>query len=241
LSVVVTRNGAHKQVLLNRPDRRNALGAEIVERLIEVVEESAGDGTRLLELSGAGRNTCAGFDMTDVAAASEGDLVLRFIRIEHLLQALYHASFHTLAFAHGRVVGAGADLVLACRHRIGTPDSMFEMPGAGFGLVLGTRRLRTAVGDAVAADLLSGPFDATKAATSGFLTAVVDRDGWEAISERRLQSATALDGETDRAILRVLSADTRAQDMTDLVASASRPGLKERIAAYIAARKGAPR
>lgn len=241
MSILVTRDGALKTVVLNRPDRRNALDAATVEALIAAVSDSATDGTRLFVLRGEGKNTCAGFDMAEVETQSEGDLLLRFVRIEELLQALYHAPFHTLALAHGRVVGAGADLVLACRHRIAAPDAMFEMPGAGFGLVLGTGRLGAAVGEAHAAELLAGPFDAAKAERLGFLTGVASRADWDGLVANRLKVASALDSDTNRAILRVLGHDTRARDMAELVASAARPGLKERIAAYIAARMGAAR
>ena len=237
MSLVVTRQGGHKTIMLDRPARRNALDAALVERLLAAVEGSADDGTRLLEIRGQGHNTCAGFDMSAVDAASEGDLLLRFVRIEQLLQAIHHAPFHTLAFAHGRVVGAGADLVLACHHRIGEPASRYEMPGAGFGLVLGTRRLRTTVGAASACGLLAGPFDAPEALRTGFLTDTATREEWPHHAARCLALAEKLDPETDRAVLRALAVDTRGQDMADLVASASRPGLKDRIAAYVAARK----
>ena len=51
-------------------------------------------------LEGAGNHFCAGFDFTGYQDQSEGDLALRFIRIETLLQALHHAPFETLALAH---------------------------------------------------------------------------------------------------------------------------------------------
>ena len=128
------------RLTLNRAQKANALSASLVEALLDAVEYAATDGTRLLILEGAGAHFCAGFDFTDVQAQSEGDLVLRFIRIETLLQALYHAPFETLALAHGRVFGAGADIVASCSQRIATPDTSFRMPGLRFGVVLGTRQ-----------------------------------------------------------------------------------------------------
>ncbi len=237
--ILVERDGPHKRVRLNRPDQRNALSVGTVESLLQVVEESAGDGTRLLELSGEGRNFCAGFDLSDLDSQSEGDLLLRFVRVEQMLQAVYHAPFHTMALAHGRVVGAGADLVLACRSRIAAPGTQFEMPGAGFGLILGTRRLGAAIGNDRALALLAGPFDAETARAAGFLQDIVPREDWPAIAARKLAVATRLAPETERAMLAALRADSRAQDLADLVASAARPGVKQRIAAYIAARTGA--
>src|SRR3546814_4977267 len=77
---------------------------------------------------------------------SEGDLVLRLIRIETLLQTVWHLPFPTLALARGRVFGAGADLFCACSRRVAEPGTSFRMPGLGFGIVLGTRRLMARVG-----------------------------------------------------------------------------------------------
>ena len=233
----IERDGGCKRVRFNRPEQRNALSASAVETMLEVIAESESDGTRLLELSGEGRNFCAGFDLSDLDSQSEGDLLLRFVRVEQMLQAIHHAPFHTLALAHGKVVGAGADLVLACRTRIAAPGTQFEMPGAGFGLILGTRRLGATVGNDVALDLLSGPFDGEKAKESGFIHEIIAPESWPAVSARTLAVATRLAPETERAMLAALRADTRAQDLADLVASGARPGVKQRIAAYAESRK----
>jgi len=237
--LIVDRDGAHKRVKFNRPEQRNALSPAVVEQMLEVLAESEADGTRLLELSGEGRNFCAGFDLSDIDSQSEGDLLLRFVRVEQMLQAVHHAPFHTLALAHGRVVGAGADLVLACRSRVAAPGTLFEMPGAGFGLILGTRRLSATVGNDAALDLLSGPFDAEKARAAGFIREIAVQEDWHGVSHRILAQATRLAIETEKTMLGILRADTRAEDLADLVASGARPGIKQRIAAYAAGRKGA--
>src|SRR5476649_249453 len=104
-------DGHVTRLTLNRPQKANALSASLVEALINAIEYACTDGTRLLILEGNGNHFCAGFDFTDYAEASEGDLVLRFVRIEHLLQQIYHAPFATLVLAHGKIFGAGADIV----------------------------------------------------------------------------------------------------------------------------------
>jgi len=134
------------RLTLNRPQKANALSGALVEALLDAVEYACTDGTRLLVIEAAGDHFCAGFDFTGYQDASEGDLALRFIRIETLLQEIHHAPFETLAFAHGRNFGAGADLVAACSQRIAAPGSTFRMPGLRFGVVLGTRRLAARVG-----------------------------------------------------------------------------------------------
>ena len=106
------------RLTLNRAAKANALSASLVEALINAVEYAQTDGTRLLIFEGNGSHFCAGFDFSGYDEATEGELVLRFVRIEHLLQCVHHAPFATLALAHGKIFGAGADLVCACSTRI---------------------------------------------------------------------------------------------------------------------------
>src|SRR5689334_13159982 len=96
-------DGHLTRLTLNRPQKANALSATLVEALLDAVEYAHGDGTRLLILEGAGDHFCAGFDFSGYQDMSEGDLALRFIRIESLLQTVHHAPFETLAFAHGKI------------------------------------------------------------------------------------------------------------------------------------------
>ena len=68
------------RLTLNRPDKANALDAEIVEALLGGIETACAGGTRLLVLAGAGRHFCAGFDLSDLDTISDGDLLHRFCR-----------------------------------------------------------------------------------------------------------------------------------------------------------------
>lgn len=224
------------QLTLARPERGNALGPDLVEAALQAIEQAIGDGARLIVLRGAGRHFCTGFDLSDLAQLSDGDLLLRVVRIEALLQAVHHAPVPTLAIAHGATTGAGADLVAACQHRWALPETRFAFPGAGFGLALGTRRLALRIGPDAARDLVgSGRRIAVEAAAGlGLITRVVAAGKIEA--ELAATAATlAIDRETTARINTLTVPDTREADMAALVASAARPGLKARITDYVAA------
>lgn len=226
-----SHDGHVTRLTLNRPAKANALSASLVEALINAIEYAGTDGTRLLTIEGGGKHFCAGFDFTGYHEASEGDLVLRFLRIEHLLQQIYHAPFTTLALAHGKIFGAGADIVCASSLRVAAPGTTFRMPGLRFGLVLGTRRLAQRIGTDAARDLLtaSRTFDADVALALGFLTQISPPDGWPALTHSLREAVDTL---TRPALARLNEhtvPDTRAADMAALVQSASVPGLKERI------------
>src|SRR6185437_2862278 len=127
--VSMKRDGRTLEIELACPGRANALTANAVESILDAIEGEAAEGVSLVIFSGQGRNFSSGFDMSNVESASDGDLLYRMIRIEMLLQAVFHAPFMTLALAHGNVVGAGADLMCACSMRVAAPGSAFLMPG----------------------------------------------------------------------------------------------------------------
>ena len=212
---------------LQRPERGNALGPELVEGLIHAAEAAMADqSVHTLVLRGDGRHFCTGLDLTDLATLSDGDLLLRLVRIETLLALLWHAPIRTLALAHGRTWGAGADLFAVCEQRLVHPDTTLRFPGAQFGIVLGTRRLAERIGvDAARALVLEGgELDAPQALALGLATQLGDMVVEMAVS--RPDAATA------HAIRSATRADCRDTDLAALVRSAARPGLQARIGAY---------
>ena len=221
---------------LDRPEKRNALSAGLVDALLEQVTGAAARGVRLLVLRGAGKNFSAGFDMGGYEEQSEGDLVLRFIRIEQLLQAVRHAPFDTLALAHGRNFGAGVDLIAACARRVAAPESSFRMPGLRFGLVLGSRLFAQRVGHERARQVLqvSQTFNAAEAREWGFLTDVASQEHWAPVLKRALAESAALPPAAAARLFAVTSPDHRDADLAELVRSAAEPGHMSRIAANLA-------
>jgi enoyl-CoA hydratase len=236
-------------VALNRPSRGNALSAMLVEALLEAIARAVADpAVHTLMLAGAGRHFCTGFDLGDLDTASDGDLLLRVVRIETLLDAVWRAPVRTVAVATGRAWGAGADLFAACDLRLVTPEATLRFPGAAFGLVLGTRRLAERVGADQARQWIAEgtTLDATAAVAAGLASRIVasseDDPRADTLARWRHEAfgaAPVIDRETLAAI-RAASrpaggpgADALADaDLAALVRSAARPGLKARILAY---------
>lgn len=243
------RDGPVLQLQLNRSDKGNALSPELVLELTQAITDASQDPTiRLLVLSGQGRHFCTGFDLSDLDQQTDDSLLARFTRVELMLQALHAAPMTTLALAHGRTMGAGADLFAACRERWIVDDARFAFPGAGFGLVLGSARLSALVGAPQAADWIeSGAlFDSGDACRSGLATRRIDADALADATAALAQRSSRLDTRTQQLIGQAIAAGrhghdaaARAADLERLVRSAAQPGLRERIAAYRAAQKRA--
>ncbi|WP_132980281.1 MULTISPECIES: enoyl-CoA hydratase/isomerase family protein [unclassified Pigmentiphaga] len=222
-----------RRLVLDRPACGNALSAALVAALSEAVNACVRDDVRCLVIEGAGRHFCTGVDLSALDRETDDSLLARFIRIELLLQAVHRAPFETVAVAHGRVAGAGADLFAACRRRLIRDDVSFAFPGAaGFGLVLGTRRLAALVGGDTAQDWIrSGRWiDADEALAAGLAQARID-----AARNRDAPAAHAPDAGTQALLdqaMRTAQADD--PDLALLARSAARPGLKQRIQEYAA-------
>lgn len=239
--LAIERNGTRLDVTLTRPERSNALSATLVESLLDVLKAAETDGTDLVTFRGQGDNFCSGFDLGNLEDQSDGDLLLKLVRIEHLLQTIAYAPYATLALAQGKVIGAGCDLFCACSERVVAPGGLFRMPGWRFGIALGTRRLVQRVGTDAARSVLADSriFAADEALKIGLATSVVEREEWPRIMKSAGERASLLEPVSRSLLLKLTAPDSRVADLGALVESASRPGLKDRILQYRAAERAA--
>ncbi len=219
---------------LARAHKRNALDDELVQALTEGVDQAHARGADMLVFQGQGTNFCAGFDFTGFDQASHGDLLLRFVRIEQLLQKIDASSALTVGLAQGKNFGAGVDLLVACKHRVCSQDASFRMPGLKFGLVLGTRRLAHLIGAANTRTVQQSAqtLNAQRALALGLVNELKDPSDWLGVIQEQGQQAQALAPEARAALYRVLHRSDEQADLAELVQSAAASGLKQRIAHY---------
>ncbi len=220
---------------LERPDKLNAFNEEIVEGLIAGVEEASRNRSRLLIIKGSGRAFSAGFDLSGLRDQTDGDLALRFVRIELLLQSILGASMSTLAFVHGRCFGAAADLFSVCDRRVASPDATFRFPGLHFGVVLGTRRLARLVGSDHAKSILETTrvIDAAEAQSMGLVNMVLPEGEWDSEAERAHRDASTLPRNVQAEMLYRMRTRPKDEDLAALVRSVAEPGLKSRVSTYL--------
>jgi enoyl-CoA hydratase/carnithine racemase len=223
-------------ITLDRRDRGNALSQEAVERLsAELTLAESALETDTIVFRSEGANFCTGFDWSDTESASDGDLLLRFVRIEMLLAAIWSSSKRTVALIQGRAWGAGADLAIACDVRFAEPKATFRFPGAAFGVVLGTRRLAERVGTDVARNLvLTGvSLRADEAKANGVVTELGSVQAEDL--PRVVPPLGGVDEATRRAVHAASLPGGLDTDLANLVRSVARPGIGERLAKFRAA------
>ncbi|HSJ97535.1 MAG TPA: enoyl-CoA hydratase/isomerase family protein [Myxococcota bacterium] len=220
-------------VVLDRPEKGNALSPEMVARLQAGVDAASADpAIHTLALRGEGNHFCTGFDLSTLEEETDATLLERFVRLERLLQAVWHCPKRTVVLAQGRAWGAGADLFASCDVRGATAGATFRFPGAGFGILLGTRRLAELVGWDRARPLVTegATLDLPGALAAGLAAERVEGEPGAWLAARC--APPAVDLETLAAVRRATRPDHRAEDLESLRASASRPGIKRRIEAY---------
>lgn len=145
--LVEERHPGARLVLLDRPDRRNALDMPTVERLGSQLLE--GDPKVVVLGSTDARAFSAGVDRT--ISAHERRILSD--RLYALYQAMQEASTIVIAAADGHCVGAGAQLLLASDIRIAGPRTAIRFAGAGHGLAVGAWGLPALVGRGRALEL----------------------------------------------------------------------------------------
>jgi 2-(1,2-epoxy-1,2-dihydrophenyl)acetyl-CoA isomerase len=182
------------EIVLNRPDRRNALSGEMLVALARVLDEfDRSDDVGAILLTGAGQAFCAGGDVKNFAAtggagASGGPAVAMPERIARQLDTqratvgrLHAMTTPVVAALPGAAAGAGLGLALAADLRIGCPRTVLVTAFAAVGLSgdYGTAwLLHRLVGPARSRELmfLSERVDADEALRLGLLTRVVPED-----------------------------------------------------------------
>lgn len=230
--LICTREDDVLLLTLNRGSKANSLTPTLVEDLITALDQP--DNVRMAVIRGEGKHFCAGFDLSDISELSDGDLLWRFVRIELLLQKIYHSPFPIVALGHGQIVGAGADLFVACWHRVAAPCAKLKMPGWNFELALGTGRLAALIGQDAARDMLidTRSISAEKAREIGLASDLIEKEGWEDLVTTLGARARTLPTEATTNMLALTGSKSAELDLAALVRSAARPGLKARVEKY---------
>jgi len=121
-------------IILNRPDKRNALNMPLLAQLIEVVEEER-ERRRVIVLRGEGQVFCAGLDLKEATDESKSHESAGLVA--HVLKAIYEARCVTIAAVHGAAVAGGAGLMTVCDAIVAGEGTVIGYPEVRRGLVAG--------------------------------------------------------------------------------------------------------
>ena len=181
MSTVLTEDhGAVRHVVLNRPEKRNALNDELILGLREAFQAAAADRDVLcVVVRGAGPMFSSGMDFGGLAALAADPGRLREFR-RPILEAwnlLEEMAKPTICQVHGACIGGAMELALACDLRVMAADALIGMPETRVGLIPdvgGSSRLPAVVGLGRAKELVmtGRMIDGTEAERIGLVNRV---------------------------------------------------------------------
>lgn len=153
------------EITLNRPDKRNAIHAQLLSELADAVAEAEKHpDARLIVLRGAGKAFSAGLDLMAMGGNVEmfgpdwiehPHLITR--HWQRTISRLTESTLPTIALIHGYCLGAGLELALACDFRYAAEDSKLSLEETRLGLIPdagGTTRLVGLIGLARAKEMI---------------------------------------------------------------------------------------
>jgi enoyl-CoA hydratase/carnithine racemase len=250
-AVLIERDGAIATVVLNAPDRLNALSlASWTELGARMRELSADDALRCVIVRGAGTKAfAAGADLSEFpevrASAAQGRVYGETIHAT--MRAIGECRHPTVAMIHGDCVGGGLEVALMCDLRICGAGSRFGIPINRLALTMGYGELAgllAVVGPAVALEILleGRVFGAQEAFDKGLVQRVVaDQDvAAEArAAAERIAAGAPLVARWHKQFIRRLSATPQLSDAdwAEGYACFDTADFREGLAAFLAKRE----
>ena len=198
--VRVERAGAIATVLLNRPEKLNALTMEMWRRVGEAFRDlDADDGVSCVVLSGAGdRALSPGADISEFAEVrSDSQTAADYGGLMHVaMGAIGNCRHPVVARIKGLCVGGGLELALMCDIRIAGAGARFGIPVNRLGLVMAYPEIEALlglVGPSVALEILfeGRVFDADEALAKGLVNRVVPDDQLDAAVAEAVERISA--------------------------------------------------
>src|SRR6476661_8143993 len=175
--LVVKNEPPITEIVMNRPDKRNALSVDLMTELIEALRGASG---AVVVISGAGPSFSAGHDLSEMIGRSVAEYRNLFDVCTVLMETIQSVPQPVVAKVHGVATAAGCQLVAACDLAVAEPNARFATPGVKIGLFCSTPMvpLSRAIGRKRAMEmLLSGDFiDAETAESWGLVNRVVPAD-----------------------------------------------------------------
>lgn len=183
MSIVTTEDrGAVRHVILNRPEKRNAMSQELLRALREALLGAAEEeSVHCVVLRGEGPVFSAGVDLAELAAFADQPAVLRpfrrvFLDCANLCEEMPKP---VVCQIHRTCVGGALEVALGCDLRIASSDAQLGLPEVRFGIIPdvgGSSRLPAVVGLGRAKELIMTArlIDAAEAHRIGLINRVVE-------------------------------------------------------------------
>jgi len=180
--VLTSLDGGILTATLNRPDKKNAIDAPMIDGLLDALGRADLDaGVRVVAVRGAGGDFCAGMDLNELLASADKTVEENrraalhfaeiFVRMRRLPKPI-------VAVVRGRALAGGCGLATACDIVLAAESAKFGYPEVqrGFVPAIVMTLLKRAVGEKVAFDLAATGriLEASEGAALGLVSRVYE-------------------------------------------------------------------
>ena len=176
----IIHRGAVRTIIVNRPDKLNALNRDTLDELtVAFAQAGLDDAVRAVVLTGAGDKAfVAGADIAEMNGYTPTQALAFSQTGQRLMSSIERLGKPVLARVQGFALGGGMELAMACHLRVASDKARFGQPEINLGLIPGfggTQRLLRLAGRGAALELcLTGAtIDAARACALGIVTRVV--------------------------------------------------------------------
>jgi len=240
------------QLRLIRPDKRNALSAQMIAELTEFAASAQERRDwRAVILSGDGATFCAGGDLDWMRQQMQSDRETRMAearKLATMLGALNGLPQPLIGAIHGSAFGGGVGMACICDVALATPETLFGLTETRLGIIPATIGpyvlARMGEGRARRVFMSAKRFSALEAVELGIVSRVVSADALmnEAVAEAELYLSTAPGAVASakalaRSLSRSLDADRIEESISALADAWEQDEAKEGIAAFFEKRK----
>ena len=178
-TILIRIEGPVAWVILNRPDKLNALSPKLLKELGQALDRlEDDDSVRVIILKGEGRAFSAGADVTAFAGVTPIEILKFSRRFQELTLKMQFLTKPVIVAIHGYALGGGLELAMSGDIRIASEDAMLGQPEINLGFIPGaggTQRLPRLVGRSRAKEMIftGDMIPAAEAAKIGLVDRVV--------------------------------------------------------------------
>ncbi len=167
------------RLVLNRPDKLNAISTELRDALVAAIADAADDDrVRVIAISGAGRAFCSGYDLSEETPSTAWGWRDVLARDVDATLAVWSCPKPVIAQVHGYALAGGLELAMACDLIVADEEARLGEPEIRFGSAPVTLLMPFLIGQKATRELLmTGDLvDATEARRIGLVNRVVPAD-----------------------------------------------------------------
>jgi len=138
-SIIYQVEDSVARVMLNRPEKRNALNDALIAALKKALLEASGDAAvRVVVISGAGKDFCSGADLASLQKIADGSVAENADDARSLMDLfmlLRQIQVPVVAAVRGKALAGGCGLASACDIVLASSDARFGYPEVKLGFV----------------------------------------------------------------------------------------------------------